>query len=231
MFRAAFARPATPDEIAGSQQLMQDVAALKTLPPDSAEVWKELAHALFQRRNSSSFDRNPMGHHCGRIKEALTRREMLVRTANRLRRAGALALAADPKSAFADQDGTARRPLSGPRPQRDLPLHGRGSVAGRHLRLQADAREHHGENPAQVIGKIEKTQFDSNGTVMRCPWTFRRRGESGLWVSDLFPNIGGCIDGPLHRPARYVQLLGAHGRELLPPHRERIPGRPAWAPG
>ena len=50
MFRAAFARPATPDEIAGSQQLMQDVAALKTLPPDSAEVWKELAHALFQAK-------------------------------------------------------------------------------------------------------------------------------------------------------------------------------------
>jgi len=50
MFRAAFARPATPDEITGSQQLMQDVAALKHLPPDSAEVWKELAHALFQAK-------------------------------------------------------------------------------------------------------------------------------------------------------------------------------------
>ena len=50
MFRAAFARPATPDEIAGSQQLMQDVAALKNLPSDSAEVWKELAHALFQAK-------------------------------------------------------------------------------------------------------------------------------------------------------------------------------------
>src|SRR6185503_15015147 len=54
--------------------------------------------------------------------------------------------------------------------------------------------KHHGRDPKDVIGKVEKTQFDNNGKVMKPLWTFRRRGESGLWVSDLFPHLGDCID-------------------------------------
>jgi hypothetical protein len=54
--------------------------------------------------------------------------------------------------------------------------------------------KHHGRDPREVIGKVEKTQFDNNGKVMRPLWTFRRRGESGLWISDLFPRLGDCID-------------------------------------
>ncbi|HEV3029240.1 MAG TPA: DUF1553 domain-containing protein, partial [Planctomycetota bacterium] len=50
MFRTAFSRPASPEEISGALDLMKDVAALKHLPTDSAEVWKELAHALFQAK-------------------------------------------------------------------------------------------------------------------------------------------------------------------------------------
>jgi hypothetical protein len=50
MFRAAYARPATPDEIVLSKGLMQQMADLKKLPADSADVWKELAHALFQAK-------------------------------------------------------------------------------------------------------------------------------------------------------------------------------------
>jgi hypothetical protein len=54
--------------------------------------------------------------------------------------------------------------------------------------------KHHGKDPKDVIGKVEKTQFDNNGKVMKPLWQFRRRGESGLWISDLFPHLGGCID-------------------------------------
>ena len=50
MFRDAFARPATPDEIARSKDLLAQMAVLKNLPADAAEVWKELAHALFQAK-------------------------------------------------------------------------------------------------------------------------------------------------------------------------------------
>jgi hypothetical protein len=50
MFRAAFGRPAAADEIAGALQLIQDMAAMKAVDAGSPEVWKELAHALFQAK-------------------------------------------------------------------------------------------------------------------------------------------------------------------------------------
>src|SRR6185295_11747908 len=50
MFRAAFGRPAAPDEVAGATQLLRDVAAMKGLDGNDAEVWKELAHAVFQAK-------------------------------------------------------------------------------------------------------------------------------------------------------------------------------------
>src|SRR5689334_4462540 len=32
------------------------------------------------------------------------------------------------------------------------------------------------------------------GGLMKSPWEFRHYGQSGLEVSDLFPNVGSCID-------------------------------------
>jgi hypothetical protein len=49
----------------------------------------------------------------------------------------------------------------------------------------------HGE-PIKM--KIPPTQFNNVGKVLKSPWKFSRRGESGLPVSDLFPHVGGCID-------------------------------------
>ena len=42
--------------------------------------------------------------------------------------------------------------------------------------------------------KIERTQFNQNGRIQPSHWPFRRYGESGIPVSDLFPHIGGCAD-------------------------------------
>ena len=33
--------------------------------------------------------------------------------------------------------------------------------------------KHHGQDPKKAIGKIEKTQFENNGTVMKSPWALR----------------------------------------------------------
>lgn len=41
---------------------------------------------------------------------------------------------------------------------------------------------------------IKKTQFNNNGTVQPSHWSFKRYGQSGTEVSDLFPHIGGVID-------------------------------------
>jgi hypothetical protein len=50
MFRAAFGRPAGPEEIAGARQLLQDVATMKNVDAGDAHAWKELAHAIFQAK-------------------------------------------------------------------------------------------------------------------------------------------------------------------------------------
>ncbi|ADV63681.1 protein of unknown function DUF1501 [Isosphaera pallida ATCC 43644] len=67
-------------------------------------------------------------------------------------------------------------------------------------------------------GKIEL--FQSNpGKVMRSPWKFRPRGECGRFVSDLLPELGGCVDdlcflhamtskSNVHGPATFLQATG-----------------------
>ena len=42
--------------------------------------------------------------------------------------------------------------------------------------------------------KIEPTQFNNVGNVLKCPWEFRRYGESGIPVSGLFPHVAQCVD-------------------------------------
>jgi hypothetical protein len=49
----------------------------------------------------------------------------------------------------------------------------------------------HGQ-PIKV--KTHPTQFNNVGNVLRSPWPFRQYGESGIPVSDLFPNVGQCVD-------------------------------------
>lgn len=88
--------------------------------------------------------------------------------------------------------------------------------------------KHHGESPQQTIGKLEKTQFDNIGKVMKSPWAFKQRGGSGLWISDLFPHIAGCADDlcvinsmtsdfPEHTSANYFlhSGLGLQGRPSM----------------
>ncbi|MBM82221.1 MAG: sulfatase [Planctomycetaceae bacterium] len=39
-----------------------------------------------------------------------------------------------------------------------------------------------------------RVQFNSTKNLLKSPWTFRQYGDSGLWVSDLFPNVAKCVD-------------------------------------
>ena len=52
----------------------------------------------------------------------------------------------------------------------------------------------HGEDPHKTIGRLEKTQFANVGKVMKSPWKFSRHGQSGLWVSELFPHLSQEVD-------------------------------------
>lgn len=54
--------------------------------------------------------------------------------------------------------------------------------------------KHHGEDPRRAIGRLEKTQFENVGKVLKSPWAFRQHGRSGLWVSELFPHVARQVD-------------------------------------
>jgi hypothetical protein len=57
------------------------------------------------------------------------------------------------------------------------------------------------------------------GKVMKCPFPFRQHGESGRWVSDVFPHLATCVDDlaflsamasktNVHGPASYMMNTG-----------------------
>jgi len=50
-------------------------------------------------------------------------------------------------------------------------------------------KKYNGRDPKEVIGKLAPTQFDNVGKLLQSPWEFKQRGESGAWVSDLFPHL------------------------------------------
>ena len=156
----------------------------------------------------------------------LSRREMLQRTANGF---GAIALS----TMFAEDSQAA--PVNS---------------SGRHHPATADAviflymdggpsqidtfdykpllEKYHGQDPRKAIGKLEPTQFANIGTVMASPWKFAKHGQSGLWISELFPHIAKCADDlavvksmvskfPEHTSANYFLHTGSG-----------VQGRPSW---
>jgi Protein of unknown function (DUF1501) len=88
--------------------------------------------------------------------------------------------------------------------------------------------KYHGQDPAKVLGKLEPTQFANNGTILGSPWKFQQHGDSGAWVSELFPHLAKCIDKVSfiksmtskfseHTSANYFLHTGAG-----------VQGRPSW---
>ncbi|MEZ5354773.1 MAG: DUF1501 domain-containing protein [Bryobacteraceae bacterium] len=53
--------------------------------------------------------------------------------------------------------------------------------------VKHDGQETKGENTITPF-------FGKRGAVMRSPWEFRQRGQSGKWVSDLVPHLGSLAD-------------------------------------
>ncbi|WP_146392592.1 DUF1501 domain-containing protein [Allorhodopirellula solitaria] len=112
---------------------------------------------------------------------------------------GALALAAlQQNSAFADSIDATRKAGHGPhhevRAKNVIFLYMDGGPS------QVDTfdpkpllKRFHGKDPGKLF-TVEPTQFNNNGTVLASPWEFHQYGESGMSVSDLFPNIATCVD-------------------------------------
>src|SRR5262249_55748926 len=128
--------------------------------------------------------------HCGRFRPApLTRRDMLRTCANGF---GAVALAA----LFAEEGrgGPAKVQHHPAKAKNVIFLYMAGAPS------QVDTfdykpmlEKHHGKDPHSIF-KVEPTQFDNVGKVMASPWKFKQHGQTGRWVSELFPHVAECVD-------------------------------------
>ncbi len=158
----------------------------------------------------------------------ISRRALLSQAANGF---GAVALSAllGQEAQAAAAPGQARAPHAAAKARSVIFLFMEGAIS------QVDSfdykpmlEKHHGRNPREVMGRLEKTQFADVGTVMKSPWAFRQRGQSGLWMSDLFPCLAERADDlcvvnsltstfPEHTSANYFlhSGLGLQGRPSM----------------
>ena len=160
--------------------------------------------------------------HFGRFHRPATRREMLLRCANGF---GAVALAAllaeDGRADPAKPDPALNGGLHHPAAARNvifLYMDGGPSQVDT-FDYKPMLEKYDGKDPHSVF-TVEPTQFNNVGKVLASPWKFQKRGQSGLWVSDLFPNVADCIDDlavvrsmvsmfPEHTSANYFLHTGS----------------------
>jgi Protein of unknown function (DUF1501) len=125
---------------------------------------------------------------------ALSRRHFLWQSGGGL---GAIALTwmldREARAAERETASQSQRPHFTPRAKRVVQIFCAGGVS--HVDTfdhKPDLAKHHGEELTGK-GKID-TFFGQPGRLMKTPFAFRRRGKSGLWVSDLLPHLAGCAD-------------------------------------
>ena len=136
--------------------------------------------------------------HCRRfLPPALTRREMLIRSANGF---GAIALSAlFGDHAFASSADSAKNDPLRPKPPQ-FPAKAKNVIflymdGGPSQMDTFDPKPRlDREHGKPIAVKTHPTQFNNVGNVLKCPWKFRNYGESGIPVSDLFPHVGACAD-------------------------------------
>ena len=150
----------------------------------------------------------------------LTRREMLLNCANGFGAVALAALLAEEGRRLLGQNAPAPVRHHPPRCSNVIFLYMDGGPS------QVDTfdykpmlERYHGRDPHSVF-KVEPTQFNNVGKVMASPWKFRRCGQSGQWVSDLFPHLAECVDDlcfirsmvskfPEHTSANYFLHTGS----------------------
>ena len=173
-----------------------------------------------------------MGHHCNNyMKPPMTRRDLLVRCAAGFGGVALAGLMSD--KSFGSSLGYNKSPLAPKAPHFPakaksvifLYMDGGPSQVDT-FDYKPDLAKFNGQNPHKAIGKLEPTQFDKIGKVMQSPWKFKRHGQSGAWVSELFPYVAEVVDDlafvksmtskfPEHTTANYFLHTG-HGIQGRP---------------
>ena len=79
----------------------------------------------------------------------------------------------------------------------------------------------HGQNVPESIAKdVPQIARAPLHNLLASPWTFHRAGQSGIEISELFPNVARCADdlcvirscrhdSPIHAPAEYLTTTGS----------------------
>ncbi len=75
-------------------------------------------------------------------------------------------------------------------------------------------KRHHGQ---PLPFEKPRVQFAETGNLLKSPWEFRQYGQSGAWISDLFPEVGKCADDLCFVKSMYGSNE-AHGGALLKMH-------------
>jgi antitoxin (DNA-binding transcriptional repressor) of toxin-antitoxin stability system len=91
------------------------------------------------------------------------------------------------------RDGRAAAPHSTPKVKRVVQVFCPGGVS--HIDTfdyKSELEKHHGEELTGK-GKID-TFFAQPGRLAKSPFAFRRHGQCGQWVSELFPHLATCVD-------------------------------------
>lgn len=169
--------------------------------------------------------------HCGRFQpRAVSRRDMLARCANGF---GAVALASlcqDPAFGLEPVAGKGHNPFE-VKPSH-FPAKARNVIflfmdGGPSQMDTFDPKPRLTRESGQPIKvKVEPTQFNNVGNVLGSPWKFNQYGQSGIPVSDLFPNVATCVDDlavirsmvsnfPEHTNANYF-IHSGHGQQGRP---------------
>jgi hypothetical protein len=134
-------------------------------------------------------------HHCRQFARPQTRREMLRWCAGGFGAIALNALARDP--AFASTaNPLAPKPTHFPARARNvifLYMDGGPSQVDT-FDYKPLLEKYHGRDPHEVIGKLAPTQFDNVGKVLKPQWPFKQHGDSGHWISSLFPHLSEVAD-------------------------------------
>ncbi len=133
---------------------------------------------------------------CRRSARPLTRRDLLVRSANGFGAAALATLLADEEAraqpAAAADPFAPKRPHFAPTATNVIFLFMDGGPSQVDTFDPKPALEKYHGRPFPA--RVEPTQFNNVGATLMSPWRFRNYGQSGLPVSDLFPHVGACAD-------------------------------------
>ncbi|MBI3681902.1 MAG: DUF1501 domain-containing protein [Acidobacteria bacterium] len=92
-------------------------------------------------------------------------------------------------------------------------------------------KKHEGERLPESFGKVQSQFTDGTTPILSSPWTFKQYGQSGAWVSSLFPHLAQCADDICFVRNFYTESV-VHAPAMYQVHSGRIlmgyPSMGAW---